>query len=234
VKLPDNISGLTLADAKTGVFIVINSAHAPLRRRFSLAHEYAHVLIDRNRAGTLSRTENRADLLEVRANAFAAEFLIPAQGVVQFVQALGKGAATRARIAVFDGTDVVQVEQHAAPESQDIQLYDVALLSHHFGVSRNAIIYRLKNLRLIDEAGLQRLLAREHAGEGWKIADFLRAPEPVHGVGQRDDFRRRFLGLALEAYRRAEITRNKLNELASIVGVEHQSIGQTLASVGLD
>jgi Zn-dependent peptidase ImmA (M78 family) len=102
VNLPDNISGLTLADAKTGVFIVVNSGHAVLRKRFSLAHEYAHVLIDRNRAGTLSRAENRADFLEVRANAFAAEFLMPADGVLQFIQALGKGSASRTQVAVYD------------------------------------------------------------------------------------------------------------------------------------
>ena len=180
VGLPDNISGLTLADAKLGVFIVVNADHMPLRRRFSLAHEYAHALIDRNRAGTLSRTEDRADLLEVRANAFAAEFLMPFEGVMQFVQALGKGAATRAQVAIFDEADVIQVDQRATPGSQDIQLYDVALLAHHFGVSRTAMLYRLKNLRLISEPELQRLIGQEKSGEGREIAEFLHAPEPVN------------------------------------------------------
>jgi len=234
VSLPDNISGLTLADSRFGVFIVVNSYHAPVRRRFSLAHEYAHVLIDRYQVGTLSRRENRADLLEVRANAFAAEFLMPAEGVIQFVKALGKGAASRAQVAVFDGADVVQIEQRAVPGSQDIQLYDVALLSHHFGVSRKAMIYRLKNLRLIDDTERQRLVDQEQAGEGREIAEFLRASEPMNDAGRGDDFRRRFLRLALEAYRREQITRSKLNELASMVEVERVSLSRTLASVGLD
>lgn len=47
------------------------------------------MLIDRDRANAASRTENRAELLEVRANAFAAEFLMPAEGILQFVHALG-------------------------------------------------------------------------------------------------------------------------------------------------
>ncbi len=72
VLLPANISGLTLLNDKLDIFIVINSNHPALRRRFSLAHEYAHVLIDRD-----------------RANAFAAEFLMPAEGILQFVHALG-------------------------------------------------------------------------------------------------------------------------------------------------
>jgi Zn-dependent peptidase ImmA (M78 family) len=43
-------------------------------------------LVDRDRSGAISRAENRADLLEVRANAFAADFLMPADGTLQFVQ----------------------------------------------------------------------------------------------------------------------------------------------------
>ncbi len=234
VSLPDNISGLMLSDAKIGVFIVINSDHAPLRRRFSLAHEYAHVLIDRHRIGTPSRAENRADLLEVRANAFAAELLMPSESIMLFIQSLGKGAASRAQVTIFDEIDVVQAEQRAAPGSQDIQLYDVALLAHHFGVSRIAMIYRLRNLKLLDESELQRLIAQEQAGEGKEIAEFLHAPEPAAEVNLSDDFRRRFLSLALEAYRREEITLSKLNELASMVGVERAGLSRMLASVGLD
>lgn len=234
VSLPDNISGLMLSDAKIGVFIVINSDHAPLRRRFSLAHEYAHVLIDRHRIGTPSRAENRADLLEVRANAFAAELLMPSESIMLFIQSLGKGAASRAQVTIFDEIDVVQAEQRAAPGSQDIQLYDVALLAHHFGVSRIAMIYRLRNLKLLDESELQRLIAQEQAGEGKEIAEFLHAPEPAAEVNLSDDFRRRFLSLALEAYRREEITLSKLNELASMVGVERVGLSRMLASVGLD
>lgn len=234
VSLPDNISGLTLSDPKIGMFIVINADHPPLRKRFSLAHEYAHVLIDRDRSGALSRAENRADLLEVRANAFAAELLMPAEGVTHFVQALGKGGASRSHVAVFDEADVVQVEQRAAPGSQDIQLYDVARLAHHFGVSRISMIYRLRNLKLINEAELQRLIAREDAGDGRVIADILRVSDPTDRSEVRNDFCRRFLSLALEAYRREEITRSKLAELAAMVGVERPRVGALLASAGIE
>ena len=234
VTLPKNISGLTLWDDKIGIFVVINSDHSALRRRFSLAHEYAHVLIDRERSGAISRAENRAELLEVRANAFAAEFMMPAEGVTQFVQALGKGGASRAQVAVFDEADVVQVQQRAAPGSQDIQLYDVALLAHHFGVSRISALYRLKNLRLIDEREFQRLKSEEDAGAGRAIADFLAADDPAEERGTRDEFRRRFLGLALEANRREEITHSKLTELAAMVGMKRQDVERVLASAGFD
>jgi len=234
VMLPDNISGLTLWDDKIGIFVVINSDHSALRRRFSLAHEYAHVLIDRGRSGAISRAENRTELLEVRANAFAAEFMMPAEGVVQFVQAVGKGGASRAQVAVFDEADVVQVEQRATPGSQDIQLYDAALLAHHFGVSRISALYRLKNLRLIDEREFQRLKSEEDTGAGRAIANFLAADDPVEERGTRDEFRRRFLGLALEANRREEITQNKLTELAAMVGMGRHDVERALSSAGLD
>ncbi len=233
VSLPGNISGLTLIDDGIGVFIVVNASHPPVRQRFSWAHEYAHVLVDRDRSGAISRAENRAELLEVRANAFAAEFLMPSDAALQFVHTLGKGAASRTQVSIFDGDVAVQVEQRSAPGSQDIQLYDVALLAHHFGASRISALYRLKNLRLIDEPEFQRLKAEEDCGAGQTIADFLAAPEATLAEPARDDFRRRFLGLALEAYRRDEITRSKLDELASMVDMKPNDVRSMLTSVGL-
>ncbi len=45
VKLPDDISGLTLIALEIGFLVVANRAHHILRRRFSYAHEYGHVLL---------------------------------------------------------------------------------------------------------------------------------------------------------------------------------------------
>ncbi len=233
VSLPDNISGLTLWDKSIGIIVVINRDHSALRRRFSLAHEYAHVLIDRDRAGAISRAENRSELLEVRANAFAEELMMPAEGVVQFIQAMGKGGASRAQMSVFDETEVVQVEERAAPGSQDIQLYDVALLAHHFGVSRISALYRLKNLRLIDERELRKLKAQEDSCAGKAMAAFLATDVAIHEPDSRDEFRRRFLGLALEAIRREAITEDKFNELAAMVGMHRQDARRALRSAGI-
>ena len=234
VDLPANISGLTLADANIGVFVVVNAAHGTVRRRFSLSHEYAHVLMDRDRSGAISRAENRADLMEVRANAFAAELLMPTEGLVHFVHALGKGAQSRAQMAVFDESEAVQVEQRSTPGSQDIQLYDVVLLAHHFGVSRIAALYRLKNLKLIDDSEFQRLKSEDDQGAGPTIAKFLAVREPDSDQFSRDEFRRRFMGLALEAFRRDEITKAKLTELAAMVELSQRDVQNVLASMQLE
>lgn len=219
VSLPDNISGLTLANEEIGVFVVINHDHAPLRRRFSLAHEYAHVLLDREGSGAISKAENRKDLLEVRANVFAANFLLPEDAVMDFVHTLGKGGASREQVEVYDGTDVVQAEQRAKPGSQDIQLHDVILIARHFGVSRITALYRLKNLKLIDKSKFQCLKEQEDAGEGKALAAFLAADDPEDEVEIRDEFRHRFLWLALEAHRREEISLNKFIGLATMMGI---------------
>ena len=90
INLPEDISGVTLIEPSVGLFVVANCRHHVLRRRFSYAHEYAHVLLDRERRGTISRVADRDSLSEVRANAFAANFLMPEEGVWQFITALGK------------------------------------------------------------------------------------------------------------------------------------------------
>lgn len=128
-----------------------------LRRRFSLAHEYAHVVVDRDRAGLVSRASDRDDLIEVRANSFAASFLMPEEGVRQFVAGLGKGSPSRTYAEMFDEAGSVDVEGRSEPGSQSVQLYDVVQLAHYFGVSRLAALYRLRNLRLVSAAEFEQL-----------------------------------------------------------------------------
>ena len=73
----DGISGLTLISAIGNVLVAANRTHPILRRRFSFAHEYAHVLLDRELKAILRHTRDRSSLMEVRDNAFAASFLMP-------------------------------------------------------------------------------------------------------------------------------------------------------------
>jgi len=231
IDLPDDVSGLTMADPTIGVFVVANRLHAAVRRRFSLAHEYAHGLIDRDRLGTVSRSTERDDLLEVRANAFAATFLLPAEGVRQFMAMIGKGAPSRQRTEVFDEGGVVEASTRAAPKSQDTQMYDVAELAEHFGVSRLATLYRLRNLRILSDAEFANLKEHEDVGFGRAVANLLRLPE-IDEDAARDEYRHRFLSLALEAFRRAEISRAKLGELANMIGLDSNELPDLLHGIG--
>ena len=232
IDLPDDVSGLTMADAAIGVFVVTNRQHHFVRRRFSLAHEYAHALLDRDRLGTVSRMSDRNDLLEVRANSFAAAFLLPTDGVRQFMMQIGKGGPSRQRADIFDEGGVVEASTRAAPKSQDAQLYDIAELAEHFGVSRLATLYRLRNLKLLSDAEFENLKQLEDAGHGSSVAALLQLPhrddEPP-----RDEYRHRFLSLALEAYRRGEISRTKLVELARMIDLQRDGVTDLLGSIGL-
>jgi Zn-dependent peptidase ImmA (M78 family)/DNA-binding XRE family transcriptional regulator len=232
ITLPDDVSGLTLSEPSVGLFVIANSGHHLLRRRYSYAHEYAHVLLDRERLGTISRAADRDDLIEVRANAFAANLLLPEEGVRQFTAGLGKGVASRQQMDVFDESGVVHAAFRTEPRSQDIQMYDVVQLAHHFGVSRLAALYRLRNLRLITEGELEHLKQQE-TEIGKMVAEVLDLPEPDHEAA-RNEFRHRFLALGLEALRRGEITRRKLEEIARMVEVSPDQVAWLIQEVGID
>lgn len=229
--LPEDVSGLTVAEAEVGVLVVVNRGHVPWRRRFSFAHEYCHVLLDRDQKGAISRTADRDTLSEVRANAFAAALLMPKEGVQAFLQGLAKGQASRLRAEVFDEEAALPAQARPAPGSQDIQLYDVVLLAHHFGVSRISVLYRLKNLKLLNEPEFAALQIQEERERGREIADVLGLPEPEE---EGDGVRARILTLALEAFRRGEITKRKLQELARLAGVEPALVDRALGDAGLE
>lgn len=232
IDLPDDVSGLTMSDPAIGVFVVANRQHHAVRRRFSLAHEYAHALLDRERLGTVSRTTERGDLLEVRANAFAAAFLLPSEGVRQFMTLIGKGGPSRQRADIFDEGGVIEASTRAVPKTQDTQMYDVAELAEHFDVSRLAGLYRLRNLRFLTDAEFDNLKSQEDAGHGREIAALLQL-RPVDEDAARDEYRHRFLSLALEAFRRDEISHAKLGELAGMIELSQSQLTDLLEKIGL-
>lgn len=232
VDLPEEISGITISNQSVGLFIVANRQHASARRRFSFAHEYAHVLFDRRMKGMVTRASDRDELAEVRANAFAAAFLMPPEGIRQFVNALGKGQPSRAIAQVFDEAGAVQAEGRAAPGSQDIQLYDVVHLAHYYGVSRLAALFRLRNLKLVTQAEWEQLKSADDAGYGLELARLLNLPDSGEG-DDADGFRHRVLGLSLEAYRRELITRAKLMEVARLLSVQADEMSELLQRAGL-
>ena len=94
--LDSELSGL--AHIRDGVSIVgINALHAPNRQRFTLAHELAHVRLHRRELvnavhvdrGSLRRDALAAaglDPIEIEANAFAAELLMPTDFLTSALQ----------------------------------------------------------------------------------------------------------------------------------------------------
>lgn len=233
VDMPEDISGFTLSDLEVGFFIVVNRIHNIWRRRFSYAHEYAHVLMDRGRLGTISRFSERDNLKEVRANSFAAAFLMPEDGVHQYLASLGKTKSDQRYAEIFDEADVLKVTLSTDSFKQSVKMYDVVQIANHFKVSCQAAIYRMKNLRLISNEEMNELLELEGEGVAGEIARLLDLVEPDHEM-ERDEFKHRIVGLGLEALRRGEISSSKFVEIAELVGVPTEHLYSLLNEMGFD
>jgi Zn-dependent peptidase ImmA (M78 family) len=87
VPLDDELSGMAFVKGGTAV-IVVNAAHHPNRRRFTIAHELGHhvlhqtylcdnVHVDKAILRRVELSSDGSDAKEVQANAFAAELLMP-------------------------------------------------------------------------------------------------------------------------------------------------------------
>lgn len=233
--LPDGVSGLFLTDRGHGLSAIVADGEVPERQRFSYAHEYCHLLADRRRGGFVSSQANRDDLLEVRANSFAASFLLPEGGVRATLRAIGKGDSARSMLtAAFDGADAVDGQKRTRGES--IQIYDVVHLAGAFGASYDATLYRLQNLGLLSneqrsslaEMRQQAAVMRSMFGGSAPQTD---APEARAATGWKRDSRHRFIHLALECFRRELISRRKFDELRRLVAVGDDEAEALLAAV---
>jgi Zn-dependent peptidase ImmA (M78 family)/transcriptional regulator with XRE-family HTH domain len=228
VTLPDGMSGLFLRHPSIGLAILVNSSHPKGRKRFSYAHEYAHALLDRNGQVTISSTDNSSDMVEKRANAFAAAFLMPRAGIRASLRNLDKGLPSRQDHAIFDAASGGHIEAAQRPpaRSQRITYKDNAMLAHHFGVSYQAAAYRLKSLRYISARECSDLLDRGGVGR-----DYLVALSKFDDVGKRErqqywdrELRSEIVHLAIEAYRLEEISRGRVLELSKTLRIKGDTL----------
>jgi len=188
------ISGLFLYDRKIGPCILINATDHRNRLSFNAAHEYAHVLCDRRLQARVSTTtqqisspKEHEEFHEVRANSFAAAFLMPASGIERLL--LDRGMTRRSKHSL----DVIHV------------LY----LHKSFGVSYSAALYRLQNLGWIDKSRREKLAKckPEVLGRALGLQD---EDESAYN----EPFPMRYVYLALQAYRQRKI---KLDQLAKLL-----------------
>jgi len=117
----------------------------------------------------------------MRANAFAAAFLLPTDGVKNLLP--------------NSDTDGAGVGEEL-----------VVHLAQHFGASYEAVLWRLRNLRLIDQER-QQSLQRFDFGAFAEALGYLQEP------GASETTPDRFRTVAIEAWRKGEISLGKLAEL---------------------
>jgi Zn-dependent peptidase ImmA (M78 family)/transcriptional regulator with XRE-family HTH domain len=216
-QLPDGVSGLFLNHGSIGLATLVNRAHAAVRRRFSYAHEYGHALFDRIETLRLTERRNASDLLEKRANAFAAAFLMPASGVSEVLRRLDKGQPSRQSQIVYDVANDAASEAEIRPRtgSQAITFQDVRAIARHFGVSYESAVWRLKSLRHLGSSEAETLLTQKD--KSLRLAEILKTSAD-EALPPPDDPEQELPGqlarLVIEAYRQGEISQGRVRELA--------------------
>ena len=225
LELPNRMSGVFLQHKTIGLAILVNARHVRARKRFSYAHEFAHALMDRDAHVKVSSSDNAAELVEKRANAFAAAFLMPRAGIAAMLMQLDKGRPSRFEQSIFDvaNDSAFDAEIRPVARSQNITFSDVAMIAHHFGVSYQAAVYRLKSLRHVSAAQSRELLENEQYGRKYlRALDFLEdleAPEDNPRRWNRE-LRAEVAYLGIEAYRQGEISRGRLLEVGKSIEFE--------------
>ena len=224
IELPGHMSGLFLRHPSIGLAVLVNASHPRGRKRFSYAHEYAHALLDREGIVSVSTTSNSAELVEKRANAFAAAFLMPRNGVSEVLRNLDKGLPGRHEQMIFDVATGgrIETEFRTPVGSQRITYKDVAMVAHHFGVDYRAVLYRMKSLKHVSQRDSDGLFEQEHFGKEYLnilgMLDELEEPEQRRHWDR--ELRSEIAHLAIEAYRREEISRGRLLDLSKALEID--------------
>lgn len=219
VPLPEQVSGLFVAHPRYGLAIFVNQWNRRARRRFSYAHEYAHALVDRNQAPEPSSAENARTFKEKRANAFASEFLMPAEGVLEALERMRKGGTSRASSWTYDiFSDCYEHDEvRLDPTAQRLGLHDVAFLASEFRVSYEMAAIRLKDIGVIRKALLDELLERK------EDARSLMKELGLFDTGEEDDqpyLARQVIALAIEGLRREKISRGRFVDACVLAGTD--------------
>ncbi|MEW5817698.1 MAG: XRE family transcriptional regulator [Spirochaetota bacterium] len=227
IDLPSGISGFTFR-SDPAIVCTVNTADAWVRQRYSLVHEYCHAVCDiEDIPGIVTRTEHAKDYREVRADVFAACFLMPEEGVKSFLSSRGKATPSRIPAPQMVREKIIDYEARRKERAREIDFIDAVIMAKTFGVSLEAAIWRLRNLNLINAQKQETFLSKEKEGLGKRIISFFYPPEPplprprqafLHNAEQR------LFSLAIEAVEAALISRNKLVELLRLAGLSDDEI----------
>lgn len=183
----DTFSGAIARDEKLGVCFLVNSSH-PLRRRvFTVAHEYAHCLAHADQLAHLDSDGSMGtrDRRERFANAFAAAFLMPRRSVEE-----------------------MWTQQTVRPGKNEVNYEPVIYLATYFGVSFEAMGWRLVALRLLSKDNWDKLRT-----EGATSSMLARLLGYDNGQDRPETLPSYFKFLAYEAYRTGLVSLQRLAEL---------------------
>lgn len=183
VELSDFGSAAATVHPEFGAAIVVNNAEAPWRINFTLAHELFHVITwSTFSPAELELTPALFKEVENKAERFASTLLLP--------------------------ESAVREELNARIKEQRLAYSEIVDISREFGVSTQALLYRMANLKLI----------------AWDKAHALAQSDELKKIDQRarkdmdqdSPTSQRFMLLAVKCLRKGLISRGKFSELLDI------------------
>ncbi len=205
-RLPRMFAGMYIFVDGLGGCMLINSVHPPEKQRASIAHEYAHLIVDRYTAGIDYLTiAGRKPANERFAESFAMSFLMPASSVR------------------FRFNEIVNT-------TGNFQVGDLVKLKHFYAVSLEALTLRLESLGLLKpgtwdlqkEKGLPVRAAEQRLGLTTDTRPEAAYPE-------------RYKFLAVHAYERGELSEKELaNYLRCDIWEARRVIQESMLSVEVD
>jgi transcriptional regulator with XRE-family HTH domain len=196
--LEDGVSGASVVDNALGVGILINANDAPWRRHFDLAHELFHVITWNVFSPEEIGNGTTITRPEQYANIFASSLLLPENHLREAL----KETAT----------------------DNEIRIIDIIELAKEFGVSTEAVLWRLVNLKMIN-----RLLA-EKVLDSPNFRDLDRdMRQKLYEKDGPSKFPSRFISLACRCLMEGRISRGVFAEYLEI---DRSEIDAYLAAVG--
>lgn len=197
-------SGAFLKHPDIGFSILVNLDMTPGRRRFTVAHELAHALFHSD-SDSCVISHGRGSR-ERFADAFAGEFLMPAEGVRRFMEHAGLPST------ITDASDAVHIQRY-------------------FNVSWVVALLRLRNMRVMNAETVQRLrgevrpvlLARSL---GYRIGPEEVAQDP--GLWRTRRFPRQFLRMLMLAVREEVMS---VPSAASFAGLSIHDVTQIMGGM---
>lgn len=130
--LSDRSYGMSIKTAEGLRFMLVSSNSTVGRQHFTIGHELYHLFFDENPQPHMCGTDGKAPA-EQSADMFASHLLLPRVGLLTMLP-----------------------EEY--PASKKLNLATVVKMEQRFRVSRQALLFRLKHLSIIDESQLQTLL----------------------------------------------------------------------------
>jgi Zn-dependent peptidase ImmA (M78 family)/transcriptional regulator with XRE-family HTH domain len=185
LSLGDGVSGASVVDNILGVGILINAKDAPWRRNFDLAHELFHVItwnvFSPEEIGN-GTTKTRP---EQYADIFASSLLLPE-------------------------THLLDALKETTTDNK-IRFVDIIELAKDFGVSSEAILWRLVNLDRLKKSQVQKILD----DPDFRDVDRTRR-RSLYSEGKPSKFPSRFISLACRCMLEGKISRGTFAEYLEI------------------